>query len=162
MVHAVYPGSFDPLHNGHLDIIHRASSIYDQVTIAVLNNPLKDTKLFSIEERLAIVQDTIQELPNVSCERFEGLLANYMEQVGARIIVKGLRAISDFEYELTMAHLNRQLNPNIETTFIMTATRWSYVSSTRIREIAQFGADVQKLVPPASLNALTKKFDITP
>lgn len=162
MVHAVYPGSFDPLHNGHLDIIRRASSIYDQVTIAVLNNPLKDTKLFSIEERLDIVHATIQDLPNVSCEKFEGLLASYMEQVGARIIVKGLRAISDFEYELTMAHMNRQLNPKIETTFIMTATRWSYVSSTRIREIAQFGADVRKLVPSASLNALHRKFGTTP
>lgn len=158
MIHAVYPGSFDPLHNGHVDIIHRAGRIYDRLTVAVLNNPLKNTKLFTIDERLAIIQETVKDLPNVTVERFEGLLAEYMRQSGARIIVKSLRAISDFEYELQMAHLNRQLNPNIETTFIMTATRWSYVSSTRVREIASFHADISRLVPKASRLALEAKF----
>ncbi|CAN5847981.1 pantetheine-phosphate adenylyltransferase [soil metagenome] len=158
MVHAVYPGSFDPLHNGHADIIRRASSIYDRLTVAVLNNPMKDSKTFTVDERLAILEDVVRDMPNVNTEKFEGLLANYMEQLGARVIVKGLRAISDFEYELQMAHLNRQLNASLETTFIMTATRWSYVSSTRIKELAKYGADVKKLVPRATLKALQEKY----
>ncbi len=158
MVHAVYPGSFDPLHNGHLDIIRRASNIYDRLTVAVLNNPLKDNKLFSIEERLEIIRASIAGMPNVSADKFEGLLAYYMRETRASVIVKSLRAISDFEYELQMAHLNRQLNPEVETTFIMTATRWSYVSSTRVKEIAMYGASVKKLVPKASFAALKRKF----
>lgn len=158
MTHAVYPGTFDPLHNGHLDVIHRASSIYDRLTVAVLNNPLKDDWLFSIDERLAIIREATSDMSNVHCSKFEGLLARFMDEVDARIIVKGLRAISDFEYELEMAHLNRQLNPNVETTFIMTATRWSYVRSSRVKEIAKGGADVSRLVPPASLAALERKY----
>ena len=158
MVHAVYPGSFDPLHNGHADIIRRASRIYDHLTVAVLNNPLKDTKTFTVDERLSIIEEVVQDIPNVSAAKFEGLLANYMDQLGAKVIVKGLRAISDFEYELEMAHLNRQLNAEIETTFIMTATRWSYVSSTRIKELAKYKADTKKLVPRATLRALQEKF----
>ncbi len=158
MIHAVYPGSFDPLHNGHLDIIRRASSIYDHLTVAVTYNPLKEDKTFTIEERRAIIERSIEGMPNVSVDQFHILLAVYMDSIGARVIVKGLRAISDFEYELEMAHLNRQLNRNIETTFIMTAARWSFVSSSRIKEIARLGADVSKLVPGASLEALADKF----
>lgn len=158
MVHAVYPGSFDPLHNGHLDIIRRASSIYDHLTVAVIPNPLKQTKTFTVEERRAIVEATVKDMTNVSVDQFHGLLANYMDTIGARVIVKGLRAISDFESELEMAHLNRQLNRKVETTFIMTATRWSFVSSSRIKEIARLGADVSKLVPKASLEVLREKF----
>ncbi|MDQ3398162.1 MAG: pantetheine-phosphate adenylyltransferase [Deinococcota bacterium] len=158
MVHAVYPGSFDPLHNGHLDIIRRASSIYDHLTVAVTYNPLKQTKAFTVEERRAILEASVKGMDNVSVDQFHVLLASYMNSVGAKVIVKGLRAISDFESELEMAHLNRQLNPNVETTFIMTATRWSYLSSSRIKEIAALGADVSKLVPKASLEALKDKF----
>lgn len=158
MTYAVYPGSFDPLHNGHVDVIRRASKIYDRLTVAVLNNPLKQNKLFGIEERLAIVEETITGMKNVEADRFEGLLADYVRSRGAHVIVKSLRAISDFETELQMAHLNRQLNPDAETTFIMTATRWSYVSSTRVREIANFGADVSKLVPKATLRRLQERF----
>jgi pantetheine-phosphate adenylyltransferase len=161
MTYAVYPGSFDPLHNGHLDIIRRAARIYDRLTVAVLDNPLKDNKLFTIGERLEIIQETIDGLPNVDADRFEGLLAEYVRRRKATVIVKSLRAISDFEQELQMAHLNRQLNPNAETTFIMTATRWSYVSSTRIREIAKYGADISKLVPRASLQRLQERFPVT-
>jgi pantetheine-phosphate adenylyltransferase len=154
MIHAVYPGSFDPLHNGHADLIQRAARIYDRLTVAVLNNPLKNDRAFSIEDRLAVIEETVGDMDNVSAERFEGLLADYMRRREANVIVKGLRAISDFEYELQMAHLNRQLNPDVETTFIMTATRWSYVSSTRVKELARYGADVAKLVPPATLRLL--------
>ncbi len=158
MIHAVYPGSFDPVHNGHLDIIYRASRIYDHLTVAVLHNSLKDKQLFNVEERLHLIKKSTEDICNVSVEQFEGLLANYSTQKKAKVIVRGLRAISDFEYELQMAHLNRQLNPNLETTFIMTATRWSYVSSTNIKELALYNGDVSKLVPIATLEALKTKF----
>ncbi len=157
MIHAVYPGSFDPLHNGHLDLIRRASRIYASLTVAVLENPLKQTGLFSAEERVAIIRESTKGMQGVQVDSFDGLLADYTRRIGATVIVKGLRAISDFEYELQMAHLNRQLNPDAETTFIMTATRWSYVSSTRVKEIARYGADVSKLVPRATLRRLKER-----
>ncbi|HLV12938.1 MAG TPA: pantetheine-phosphate adenylyltransferase [Trueperaceae bacterium] len=158
MVHAVYPGSFDPLHNGHVDVIRRAAGIYDGLTVAVLHNPLKAGSLLTTEERVEIIREVVADMQNVVVDSFDGLLADYARKIGARVIVKGLRAISDFEYELQMAHLNRQLNPNVETTFIMTATRWSYVSSSRVKEIAQYGADVSKLVPRATLLKLKERF----
>ncbi|MDZ7799943.1 MAG: pantetheine-phosphate adenylyltransferase [Trueperaceae bacterium] len=157
MIHAVYPGTFDPVHNGHVDIIQRSARIYDHLTVAVLDNPLKNDKAFDIDERLAILDEVVADMDNVGAERFEGLLADYMREAHANVIVKGLRAISDFEYELQMAHLNRQLNPDVETTFIMTATRWSYVSSTRVKELARYGADVSRLVPEATLPRLVAK-----
>lgn len=157
MIHAVYPGSFDPLHNGHVDLIRRAARIYGKLTVAVLHNPQKQTWLFDAAERVEIIREVVKGMPNVGVDSFDGLLADYTREVGARVIVKGLRAISDFEYELQMAHLNRQLNPDAETTFIMTATRWSYVSSTRVKEIARYGADVSKLVPRATLRRLLEK-----
>lgn len=158
MTYAVYPGSFDPLHNGHVDVIRRAARIYDRLTVAVLDNPNKESKLFTIEERLAMIEETIEGLANVDADRFEGLLAEYVRKRRASVIVRSLRAVSDFETELQMAHLNRQLNSDAETTFIMTATRWSYVSSSRIREIARYGADISKLVPKASLQRLQDRF----
>ena|SRR5690625_4760805 len=154
MIHAVYPGSFDPLHNGHLDVIRRATRIFGRLTVAVLNNPNKRDQMFSAEERVDIIRGATAGMDHVDVESFDGLLAEYMRISGADVIVKGLRAISDFEYELQMAHLNRQLNPKAETTFIMTATRWSYLSSTRVKEIARYGADVSKLVPGATLEFL--------
>ena len=158
MVRAVYPGSFDPLHNGHVDVIRRASRLFDHLTVAVVNNPLKNDGCFSIDERTAIVRETVAGMPDVDVATFQGLLVGFMQEAGANVIVKGLRAISDYEYELQMAHLNRQMNPGVETLFVMTATRWSYVSSTRVREIAKLGADVAKLVPPATLRRLRTRF----
>lgn len=157
MIHAVYPGSFDPMHNGHLDLMRRAARIYDKLTVAVLNNPLKSSAMFTANERVEIIRSALGDRSNIVVDSFQGLLAEYTKTIGATVIVKGLRAISDFEYELQMAHLNRQLNPAVETTFIMTATRWSYLSSTRVKELAQYEADISKLVPKATLQAIERK-----
>ena len=158
MIRAVYPGSFDPLHNGHLDVIRRASRIFGTLLVAVLHNQQKPTTLFGIDERLAMIEAATADIPNVQAAKFEGLLVDFCRLSGANVIVRGLRAISDYESELQVAHLNRQMNPAVETLFVMTATRWSFVSSTRIKEIAALGADVAKLVPPASLDALARRF----
>ncbi|RTI01565.1 pantetheine-phosphate adenylyltransferase [Thermus scotoductus] len=158
-MHVVYPGSFDPLTNGHLDVIQRASRLFDRVTVAVLENPNKRGQyLFTAEERLSIVREATAHLPNVEARTFSGLLVDFVRQVGAQAIVKGLRAVSDYEYELQMAHLNRQLLPGLETLFILAATRYSFVSSTMVKEIARYGGDVSRLVPPATLRALKAKF----
>ena len=156
-MHVVYPGSFDPLTNGHLDVIQRASRLFEKVTVAVLENPSKRGQyLFSAEERLAIIREATAHLANVEAATFSGLLVDFVRRVGAQAIVKGLRAVSDYEYELQMAHLNRQLYPGLETLFIL-ATRYSFVSSTMVKEIARYGGDVSKLVPPATLRALKAK-----
>ncbi|ALJ90932.1 pantetheine-phosphate adenylyltransferase [Thermus aquaticus] len=158
-MHVVYPGSFDPLTNGHLDVIQRASRLFAKVTVAILENPNKRGQyLFTAEERLTIVREATAHLPNVEAATFSGLLVDFVKRVGAQAIVKGLRAVSDYEYELQMAHLNRQLLPGLETLFILSATRYSFVSSTMVKEIARYGGDVSKLVPPATLRALKAKF----
>ncbi|MCS7059159.1 MAG: pantetheine-phosphate adenylyltransferase [Meiothermus sp.] len=159
-MHVVYPGSFDPLHNGHFDVIQRASKLFERVTVAVLENPSKrGLWLFTPQERVEIIRRAVAEarLPNVEVDSFHGLLAEYMRRLGSRVIVKGLRAVSDYENELQMAHLNRQLGNRPETLFIMAATRWSFVSSTMVKEIARYGGDVSKLVPPATVEALKAK-----
>jgi pantetheine-phosphate adenylyltransferase len=157
-MHVVYPGSFDPLTNGHLDVIQRASRLFERVSVAILENPSKQGSwLFSPEERLEIARRATRELPNVEVETFRGLLVEYMRRKGARIIVKGLRAVSDYEYELQQAHINRQLDPQVETIFIMAATRWSYLSSTMVKQIAQYGGDISPFVPEATLEALRAK-----
>ena len=157
-MHVVYPGSFDPLTNGHLDVIQRASRLFEKVTVAVLENPSKRGQyLFSTEERLAIIREATAHLTNVEAATFSGLLVDFVRRVGAQAIVKGLRAVSDYEYELQMAHLNRQLYPGLETLFFLAATRYSFVSSTMVKEIARYGGDVSKLVPPATLRALKAK-----
>lgn len=158
MIRAVYPGSFDPLHHGHLDVITRASHIFDHLTVAVLHNPQKPRTLFSIEERLEMLRESTVGFANVETSMFEGLLVDFCRQSGANVIVRGLRAISDYESELQVAHLNRQMNPEVETLFVMTATRWSFLSSTRVKEISELGADVSRLVPAASLRRLEARF----
>ncbi len=158
-MHVVYPGSFDPFTNGHLDVVRRASRLFDKVTVAVLHNPNKlSSFMFSVGERMQIIRASVADMENVEVDAFDGLLADYMRARGARIIVKGLRAVSDYEYELQMAHLNRQLNPEVETLFILAATRWSFISSSMIKEIARHGGDVSRFVPEATLKALNAHF----
>ncbi len=158
-VHAVYPGSFDPLHNGHLDVIERASKVFNMVTIAVLNNSQKKNTMFSPSERIKIINKACNHLNNVEVESFEGLLVKYVQKKKARVIVKGLRTIADYEYEQLMAHINRYLLPDVETVFLLTDPRWSFVSSTRIKEIANYDADISGLIPPATQLALLDKLN---
>ncbi|GEM85522.1 pantetheine-phosphate adenylyltransferase [Meiothermus granaticius] len=164
-MHVVYPGSFDPLHNGHLDVIQRAAKLFGRVTVAVLENPSKRGQWwFTPEERVEIIRSAVAEakLANVEADTFSGLLAEYMRVKGSKVIVKGLRAVSDYESELQMAHLNRQYGNHPETLFIMAATRWSFVSSTMVKEIARYGGDVGKLVPPSTAEALKIKLMVLP
>lgn len=155
---AVFPGSFDPVTNGHMDVLQRAAKIFDTVTVTVMHNSRKEGKyLFSLEERLHILREAAGHMPNVEIDHFSGLLVDYMRQQQKGIIVRGLRAVSDYEYELQIAHLNRQIG-EVETVFIMAATRWSFVSSSMVKEIASYGADVSSMVPLATDEALKRKF----
>ncbi|MGI6586691.1 MAG: pantetheine-phosphate adenylyltransferase [Lutisporaceae bacterium] len=154
---AVYPGSFDPATNGHLDIIKRSGALFDKVIVAVLNNPNKKP-LFSIEERMGILKKTCGNLENVEIDSFSGLLMDYAKSKNANTIVKGLRAVSDFEYELQMAHMNKKLNPDIETIFIMTSSKYSYLSSSLVKEVAQFGGCIRGLVPEIIEEDIYRRF----
>lgn len=154
---AVCPGSFDPVTNGHLDIISRASKIFDKVIVAVLNNISKNP-LFTIAERQDLLRQATQDMPNVEVDGFDDLLINYMIKRQAHIIVKGLRAVSDFEYELQMASLNRKLDENIETFFMMSSTQFSYLSSSIVKQIALFHGPVSDLVPEPVELALRSKY----
>jgi pantetheine-phosphate adenylyltransferase len=154
---AVFPGSFDPITNGHLDIIARSLTVFDAVTVAILVNPEKQP-LFTVEERVEIIGETHQGDPRVKVETFTGLLVDYAERAGATVIVRGLRAISDFEYEFQMALMNRHLNSRIETVFMMPAERYSYLSSRLVKEVFQLGGAVGELVPPVVERRLREKY----
>ena len=157
-MNVVFSGSFDPITSGHMDVLTRASRMFEHVTVTVMHNARKQGRhLFTLEERLAILVEATAHLPNVSVDTFGGLLVDYMAQQGKGIIIRGLRAVSDYEYELQIAHLNRQIG-EVETIFIMAATRWSFVSSSMVREIASYGGDVSEMVPKASAKALREKF----
>lgn len=143
---AVYPGSFDPLTNGHVDIIERGARLFDRIVIAILLN-LEKAPLFSVDERVAIARDVFRDEPNVEVETFSGLLIDYAERRRADVIVRGLRAISDFEYEMQMALMNRRLNRSIETVFMMPAERYTYLSSRLAKEVFALGGSVTGLVP---------------
>ena len=154
---ALYPGSFDPLTNGHLDIIHRASRLFDEVIVAILINSEK-LPLFTAEERSAMIQASLGgNYPNVRVETFGGLLVDYALQQQARVIIRGIRAVSDYEYELQMALMNRRLEPQIETVFMMPSEAYSYLSSHLVREVCQFGGSISGLVPPNVEDQLLNK-----
>ena len=144
---AVCPGSFDPLTMGHVDIIERAARLYDRIIVAVLLNPNK-RPLFSVEERLVIIREVFAGRDNVVADAFEGLLVDYARDKGATVIVRGLRAVSDFEYESQMALMNRHLSPQLETTFLVPAEQYTYISSTLIKEVFTLGGSIDGLVPP--------------
>lgn len=145
---AIYPGTFDPVTNGHLDLIERASKLFDRLIVALLRNPDKDA-LFSLSERTEMLRESVRHLKNVSVESFDGLLVEYARRKGARVILRGIRAVSDYEYELQMAMMNRQLQPELETVFMLPAGAYSYLSSRLVKEVARLGGSVKGLVPPA-------------
>jgi pantetheine-phosphate adenylyltransferase len=156
---AVFPGSFDPLTNGHLDIIARGLHVFDRVRVAILVNPEKQP-LFTVEERVAIIRDAYRRDARVSVDTFSGLLVDYARAVGASVIVRGLRALSDFEYEFQMALMNRRLDPRLETVFMMPAESYSYLSSRLVKEVFQLGGRVTGLVPPVVEKRLREKYGV--
>jgi pantetheine-phosphate adenylyltransferase len=158
-VKAIYPGSFDPPTNGHLDLIERGSKIFDELVVAVLGNPEKDP-LFSVPDRRKMLEALTAEFDNVSVDTFDGLTVEYAMRVEAHALLRGIRAISDYEYELQMALMNRKLQPRLETVFMMPAERYSYVSSRLVREVAQLGGSIDCLVPPLVAQKLREKIDI--
>jgi len=153
---AIYPGSFDPITNGHLDIIKRASILFDEVIVSVLENSEK-TSMFKTKQKLDFIKESTANIKNVSVASFQGLLVNYAEEKNVKAIIRGLRAVTDFDYEFQLALTNRQLDSNLETVFLMTDAKYSYLSSSLIRQIASLGGDISSLVPPIVQQALKKE-----
>ena len=156
---AIYPGSFDPVTNGHLDIIERGIQIFDRLIVVILKNPKKQF-LFSPEERIEMLKTSLKDFPSVEVDTYDGLLVDYAVRRKAHAVLRGLRALSDFEYEFQMALMNRRLKREIQTVFLMTGMRWIYTSSSIIKEAAMFGGDVEGMVPPLVLERLREKFPI--
>jgi pantetheine-phosphate adenylyltransferase len=153
---AIYPGSFDPLTNGHLDVIQRATKLFDRIIVAVAKNESKHP-LFDIDERRELVRQAIRHLPNVEADTFDCLLVEYVQKCGAQAIIRGLRAVSDFEFEFQLALMNRKLNERIETIFMMPKDTYTFLSSRIVKEIAKLGGDVSSFVPPNVRTALAEK-----
>ena len=158
MIIAVYPGSFDPPTFGHLDVIKRASVAFDRVVVGVLNNSAK-SPLFSAEERVNILKKETADIPNVYVRSFDGMTVNFAKEENARVIVRGLRAVTDFEYELQMAQTNRVLAPDIDTVFMTTSLEYAYLSSTIMKEVAFLGGDLKKFAPPLTIAAVKDKIN---
>lgn len=154
---AVCPGSFDPITYGHLDIIRRGAKVFDIIYVSVLNNSTK-LPLFSVEERMNLIREVTKELPNVKVDEHKGLLVDYAKSVHANAIIRGLRAVSDFEYEMQITSMNRILNDEIETFFIMTKSQYSFLSSSIVKEVAKYNGNISELVPPIVAEELHKKF----
>jgi len=154
---AVYPGSFDPITNGHVDIIKRSLGVFDELIVLIAYNPNKKT-LFSVEERMGMIREVIRDFKNVRVDSFDGLLVEYVKVAGANVILRGLRALSDFEYEFQLALINRRLSRDVETVFLMTGFKWFYTSSTIINEAASLGGSVKGLVPDIVNQKLVEKY----
>ena len=160
MKRAIYPGSFDPLTLGHLDMIERSAKIVDELVIGVLNNSAKNS-LFSLDERVSMIKEMTESMPNVTVASFDGLLVDYMKEINATIIVRGLRAVTDFEYELQIAQTNHVENPEVETIFLTTSLQYSYLSSTIVKEFASYGGDISKFVPARFIDRIYEKYHIS-
>ena len=160
MKRAIYPGSFDPLTLGHMDMIERSAKIVDELVIGVLNNSAKNS-LFSLEERVSMIKEMTESMPNVTVASFNGLLVDYMKEINATIIVRGLRAVTDFEYELQIAQTNHVENPEVETIFLTTSLQYSYLSSTIVKEFASYGGDISKFVPARFIDRIYDKYHIS-
>ncbi|MEJ2154247.1 MAG: pantetheine-phosphate adenylyltransferase [Desulfobacteraceae bacterium] len=154
---AIYPGSFDPVTNGHIDIVRRGRRLFDEIIVAILHNPGKQG-LFSIEERMFMLKESLKGISGLSFDIWSGLLVDYAQKIGANAILRGMRAVSDFEYEFQLALMNRKLNRHIQTVFLMTGLRWIFTSSSIIKEAAQFGGDITDMVPPVVNEKIIEKF----
>jgi len=156
---AIYPGSFDPVTNGHLDILERGLIIFDRIIVTILENPSK-TFLFSLEERIELLQESLKDFKNVEIATYGGLLVDYARKRNAHAILRGMRAVSDFEYEFQMALMNRKLDREVQTVFLMTGLRWIFTSSSIIKEAARFGGDIESMVPDVVKQKLEEKFNV--
>ncbi|MBO6148214.1 MAG: pantetheine-phosphate adenylyltransferase [Lachnospiraceae bacterium] len=158
MAKAIYPGSFDPVTKGHLDIIRRASQMFDELTVSILNNSNK-IPLFSVDERVKMLQSVCSDIANVKVDTFSGLTAEYARRTGTDVIIRGLRAVTDFEYELQMAQTNRKLLPRVDTVFLTTSLEYAYLSSSTVREVALYGGDISEFVPPLVAEEVYRKLE---
>ena len=156
MIKAVFPGSFDPPTNGHLDIIKRASSLFDDVDVVISVNPAKQY-MFTENERLEMLKTLLKDFKNVQVHLWEGLIVNYAKEHGAKVLIRGIRSSNDFSYEFELAHINQNLNPQIETLFLPSKEKWGVVKSSSIKELAMFGGDISRMVPPLVESELKKK-----
>jgi pantetheine-phosphate adenylyltransferase len=158
---AVYPGTFDPIHNGHIDIIRRCVEVFDEVIVAVAYNPHKDNALFTADERVALIRDSIRDLePRARVDKFSGLSVEYAERIGAKVIIRSLRAVTDFEYELGMTHMNKYMKPHVETMFLFANPALFFSASHLIKEVASYGQRLPALVPAPVMQRLREKFKL--